>query len=94
MDEKMLPIGTVVTIKNSDSLLMIAGYCPQGSPTPEHIYDYSGFLYPYGYAGLNEVFQFDKDQIEEIVAYGYQDKEQMDFMELLMKDIPKLKHIK
>lgn len=78
MDMSMLPIGTVVKLKNGQ-FFMIGGYYPKGSPVKGHIYDYSAFLYPAGYTGNLDVFQFDMDQIEEVIALGYQDKEQLDF---------------
>lgn len=90
MAERMLPIGTIVKLKKEDNNFIIVGYDPQGSPNPEHIYDYSGFIHPVGFSGKYQVHQFDKEQIEEIIALGYQDKEQMEFMKNYMeKRVPR-----
>jgi hypothetical protein len=80
MNEQMLPIGTIIKLKDNNNYFMIAGYDPKGTPTLGYIYDYSGFPYPMGHTGTLEIIQFDKEQIEDIIAYGYQNKEQMEFM--------------
>jgi len=82
---KMLAIGTIVKLKGNSNNFMIAGYDPKGSPTRDYIYDYCGFLHPMGYSGELDVYQFDKEQIDDIIAYGYQDKEQMEFMKNYIK---------
>lgn len=88
-----MPIGSVVKLKDVERYFMIAGYFPQGSPDPNHIYDYSGFPFPMGYTGKVEVYQFDREKVESIVMLGYQDQEQLLFMEKLKADEPVLKHL-
>ena len=79
MENQFLPIGTVVRLKESTADVMIAGYLPINPSQPNYVWDYSGFKYPIGYVDNNEVYCFDGEQIEEIHAIGYQDKEQLAF---------------
>jgi hypothetical protein len=79
MLDQILPIGTVVKVKQNS--FMIVGYNSKGFDNPDHIYDYSCLLHPMGLSGDLDIYQFDTEQIEDIMAYGYQDKEQMVFME-------------
>ena len=78
--KQLLPIGTIVRLANSDGLVMIAGFLPEGASHPGEIWDYSGFLFPIGIQDAEEVFLFDNNQIEEIYALGYQDAEAFEFL--------------
>lgn len=86
MNKEYLPIGTVVQLKNSTARVMIAGYFPMPDSRPGEVHDYSGFKFPIGYVSDDEVYCFDHDQIELICAYGYQDQEQMQFMEYVREN--------
>ena len=77
--EGLLPIGTVVLLKNSEKRLMIAGVCQKEVGEKETIWDYAGCLYPEGYLGADKVYLFNNEQIERIYALGYQDEEQFAF---------------
>ena len=48
MQEKYLPIGSVVLLKGGKKRLMITGYCMQTQEKPGVIYDYSGCIFPEG----------------------------------------------
>ena len=50
MEEKFLPIGSVVKLKNGQKRLMITGFLQmeQGEDGKKNIWDYSGCLYPEG----------------------------------------------
>ncbi len=91
MKTSLLPIGTVVELKNGQSQVMIAGYCPMGTARLGYVWDYSGFVYPVGYQAANQVVQFDNEQIAKVVAMGYQDEEQFHFMEKLIPEVERLK---
>ena len=54
--EGLLPIGTVVLLKNSEKRLMIAGVCQKEVGEKETIWDYAGCLYPEGYLGADKVY--------------------------------------
>ncbi|MGN0621798.1 MAG: DUF4176 domain-containing protein [Porcipelethomonas sp.] len=88
MFEGVLPIGTVVLLKNSTKRVMIIGVCQKDSSGK--VWDYSAVLYPEGYLGSDQSYLFDSDQIERIFAIGYQDEEQFEFKvkaDALMKKI-------
>ena len=83
MPSHVLPIGRVVRLKDSTAAVMVAGYMPIAPSRPGYVWDYSGFKYPIGYVDDNEVYCFDNDQIEDLYALGYQDKEQLAFAQSL-----------
>lgn len=76
----LLPIGTVVLLKNSSKRVMIIGVAQkQREGDGSVIWDYSGCLYPEGYIGPEKTFMFNNDQVDRIFALGYQDEEQFAF---------------
>lgn len=82
MKDTILSIGTVVLLKNSTKRVMIIGVLQkQITAEGEHLWDYSGCLYPEGYMGSEKTFLFNHDQIEKVFAIGYQDEEQIAFAE-------------
>lgn len=83
MFEGLLPIGSVVLLKNSTKRVMIIGLLQkQGlEDGKEAIWDYSGCYYPEGYMGPDRTFLFNNDQLEKVYSIGYQDEEQFEFKE-------------
>lgn len=75
----VLPIGSVVLLKNSTKKLMIIGFAQVSAGDPDKVYDYVGCVFPEGFIGPDQTFLFDSHQIEKIYAVGYQDEEQMNF---------------
>lgn len=77
----LLPIGSVVLLKNSEKRVMIIGFCQIDSSGEGggEIWDYAGCLYPEGYIGAEKTFLFNGGQIDKIFAIGYQDEEQFAF---------------
>ena len=49
MQEKYLPIGTVVLLKGGSKRVMITGFCSVDGNESDVIYDYNGCVYPEGY---------------------------------------------
>ena len=89
MMERLLPIGSVVLLKDSTKRVMIMGVCQREVESHE-IYDYAGCLYPEGYMGANKVYLFNHEQIDQIYSIGYQDEEQKEFKNkavLLLQDL-------
>lgn len=78
--EKLLPIGSVVLLKNSTKKIMIIGYCQKEIGAEETIWDYCACVYPEGYLGADKTFLFNRDQIERVYFLGMQDEEQMKFV--------------
>lgn len=87
MEEKFLPIGTVVMLKGGSKRTMIVGFCPIAED--EKRYDYIGCLYPEGVVSANESLLFNHDQVEKIYAKGYTDEEHEEFMTKLKEIINK-----
>ena len=83
--KNILPVGTVVTLKDVDVNIIISGYCSVSEKNPEYTWDYSGFLFPIGYIGEESIVSFDTDQIEKVITYGFQDEEQLRYMEEFKK---------
>ena len=54
IDEKFLPIGTVVMLKDGTKRVMITGFCAvENNGTPQ-MWDYSGCMYPEGILSSDE----------------------------------------
>lgn len=97
----MLPIGSIVYLKDGVKKLMILNRGPViQNNDREEFFDYSGCIYPIGF-NIDEIFYFNKDNIDRIVFEGYSNEEEVRFQELLNEgfskiDIPKgiveLKH--
>ena len=79
MFEGVLPIGTVVLLKDSTKKLMIMGYAQVSAKKPDVIWDYTGCVFHEGFIGPDKMFMFNRDQIDQVFALGYQDQEQMAF---------------
>ncbi|MGX7048475.1 DUF4176 domain-containing protein [Pseudolactococcus piscium] len=79
---KILPIGTIVYLKEGTQKLMILN---RGSVIENNgenlLFDYSAAIYP---VGLNpeQVLYFNKEDIDKIVFEGYTDEEEERFMVL------------
>lgn len=75
----VLPIGSVVLLKESTKKLMVMGFAQVAADDPSKVYDYVGCVFPEGFLGPDKTYLFNSDQIEKIYAVGYQDEEQMNF---------------
>lgn len=83
----LLPLGSVVKLKEETASLMIVGYFPIGQNRPDYVWDYTGVVFPGGCVDTTQTYQFDKEQIEEIQYIGYEDEEQHRFiMQLNLKE--------
>lgn len=91
MSRDLLPIGSVVYLKGAEKPMMICGFCPTGPAKPGYVYDYSGFPYPEGYMDTLKIYQFDSEQIEKVLALGYQDRETFVYMNALQQKIDDVK---
>ena len=77
--DQLLPIGSIVRLKEGEKRLMIFGY-DQVNPETEEAFDYSGVFYPEGNIGLESIFMFNHENIEELQFIGYSDIERDAFM--------------
>lgn len=90
--DNILPIGTVVKLKGINTKIIICGYCSESENESNYVWDYSGFGFPLGYTKPDMIVSFDSDQIETIITYGFQDEEQLSYIEEfkeVIKDIEK-----
>lgn len=80
MFEGLLPIGTVVLLKNSTKRVMIIGVLQkQATGDKAKIWDYSACVFPEGFMGPDQTYLFDAEQIAKVYSIGYQDEEQLEF---------------
>ena len=77
MLQGILPIGTVVLLKNATKRLMIIGVCQKNRE--DVIWDYSAVIYPEGYMSADKTIMINNEDIDKIYAMGYQDAEQFNF---------------
>lgn len=80
----LLPIGSVVRLKEGKKRVMVFGV-KQTSKGSDEEHDYIGVIYPEGNMGEELQFFFDHDSIEEVVFRGYEDQERNNFINLLAK---------
>ena len=75
----LLPIGTIVLLKDGEKKLMINGIM-QTDMSDNKEYDYLGILYPEGHIGEQFQYLFNHEDIREIVFRGYEDEERNEFI--------------
>lgn len=80
--KKLLPIGSVVLLKNGKKRVMIFGVKQTDNSTGIE-YDYISVLYPEGNMGEAGQFLFNHSDIEKVFFQGYEDKEREEFIEKL-----------
>ena len=73
---ELLPIGTVILVKEAEKQMMIIGILQQNG---NERYDYMGVLYPEGYMSQDEVYLFNHEDIDKISFLGYVDVEHQTF---------------
>lgn len=81
--EELLPIGTVVLLKEKTIKLMITGVKQRNGDDPDRIYDYIGVIFPIGFLGDESQFLFNSDQINDVIYKGYQDEEYEEFCQFV-----------
>ena len=82
MERNLLPIGSVVLLKEGNKRLMICGRI-QTKDGEDTIYDYSACMYPEGIVDPSSMFFFNNDAIETVFFLGFQDSEGMAYTEAL-----------
>lgn len=80
--KELLPIGSVIWLKEAERPLMIFGIKQSNLDTNEE-YDYIGVLYPEGNMGNDSQFLFQHKDIEKVVFRGYETVERDAFIERL-----------
>ncbi len=75
----LLPIGSVVLLKDATKKIMIFGVKQTDADTDEE-YDYIGVMYPEGNVGGETQILFQHEDIQEIFFRGYEDEEREEFI--------------
>lgn len=86
INEKFLPIGTIVKLKKSDALFMIAGYSASLKKDKNKKYDYMSYIYPIGFNSKEDNYVFNYGDIEKIVFNGYKDKSYNNMLNIIGGD--------
>lgn len=87
----LLPIGSVVTLKEGTKKLMIFGIIQsvekpaEGTDVDSQEYDYIGVPYPEGNINQDYQYSFNHEDIETIHFFGYQDVERQIFISELQE---------
>ena len=80
--KNLLPIGSVVLLKDATKKLVIIGIL-QVNPSENKIYDYLGVPYPEGYVGSDNNFLFNHSDINDIIFSGYDNPEREIFIKTM-----------
>lgn len=90
MEERFLPIGSVVLLKGGKKRVMVIGFCAVAKEKADKVFDYCGCIYPEGLMSSNQTCMFDHSQIEKVYAKGFVDEEETGFKQKLNNLIQKL----
>ncbi len=89
MYEDLLPLGSVVLLKEAKTKLMVTGRI-LASDKNDRIYDYSGCIYPLGMTDNEGFYFFNRDDIERIYFIGFQDEEELTYKEEVLSQLGEL----
>ncbi|MEH6947115.1 DUF4176 domain-containing protein [Bacillus sp. JJ634] len=84
-EQKYLPNGSIVLVKGGTKKLMIYGRKQLLLKENEQMYDYLAVPYPEGYINPDYSYVFNHSDIEEIIFYGFTDKEENEFQHVLQQ---------
>ena len=88
MNDSLLPIGSVVLLKDAERRLMICGRVQTDVATGK-TYDYSGCLYPEGIIDSSSLYMFNNGNIQTVFFVGFQDPEEFQFKRFLIEELSK-----
>ena len=80
---KLLPIGSLVLLKDAQKALMIYGVCQTGV-NDQKLYDYLGVVWPEGNMGLESQFLFNHDAIDKVLFRGLDGIQRDEFINMLV----------
>lgn len=83
MIKDLLPIGSIVLLKDGEKRLMITGILQSKADELDKQYDYLGILYPEGHLGGDFQYLFNNEDIVKVVFRGFEDEERAAFLEKL-----------
>ena len=80
--QDLLPLGSIVILKDSDIKLMIFGRVQRAKMTNEP-YDYTACFWPEGNLSVDHTFLFNHEHIETVIHRGYSDDEDAAYLKTL-----------
>lgn len=86
MKNSLLPIGSVVLLKDANKRLMICGRV-QTDVATDKTYDYSACLYPEGIVDSDSLYLFNNGDIQQVYFIGFQDAEELQFKKFLVEQL-------
>lgn len=89
MYKNMLPIGSVIRTIGAERKLMVIGRIIT-TEEKDKIYDYVGVPYPEGIGASDQMYFFDRDQVEELLFVGFQDPEGLEFQREVLDNLKEL----
>lgn len=81
MAARLMPIGSVIKLKEAEKRLMIIGVFQRNGDG--EAYDYIGCPYPEGYIDSETMFLFNHQDIADVSYLGYDDIERQAFVKML-----------
>ncbi len=90
MENKFLPLGSVVLLKDAQRPIVIIGYTVVEEGSTD-IWDYLGCAYPIGVIDPSKNLLFQRNQIEKVLHTGYTDDEGNKFLDQLTDNVSKIK---
>ena len=84
MSDKILPLGSVVCLKDGDGtqlLIITRGSVVKQSWRKEVYFDYGAVLIPQGMTTPDNVYFFNRENVEEVIFKGYENDEERVFAE-------------
>ena len=85
MKANLLPIGSVVQLRNGERRLMVTGRVIASSDDVVH--DYCAVLYPDGLTGSDSLYFFDQDVVDVVYGVGFQDAEEAAFKAAVLSNV-------
>ena len=84
--ENLLPVGSVVQVKDAEKKLMIIGILMNNEGVR---YDYMTVLFPEGYMDQQHMYLLNHEDIEKVLFLGYMNTEFQVFRGLLINELEK-----
>lgn len=76
--KSVLPLGSVVLLKDAKRYLVVMGYLIIEEGTNK-VWDYMGCAYPIGAISSDAILTFDTNQIEKVIFKGFSDEDGENF---------------
>lgn len=86
--KELLPLGTVVTLKQGKKRLMIIGRL-QNKVGSKIVYDYAAVLWPEGLIDSSHFYLFNESDLQTLYYIGLQDTEEFNYRYVLEQHIKK-----